>query len=117
MALEIKESVVHGYAVVHLSGTLDFSVKGVFMGAVGKYVAEQGQRVLIDVHGLSFIDSAGIGMLALNAKKIQNLNGEVMIVNPRDQVRTCLQDTNFSALIPVMDTDPSYSTFTPTCEE
>ena len=112
MNLEFKSGVCKDGVILFLYGNLDFSEKESFLNTMEKY-KEGTQPLLIDVQNVSLIDSAGLGMLALMAQKCQKANRVVKIVNPRGQVRDCLQQTNFPALIPVVDSDSQYLTFTP----
>lgn len=76
-----------------------------------KYQEAQTRRVIVDMRGVSFIDSAGLGVLALMVKAFQDFKGNVIVVNPQDTVRNILENVNFSKLIPMFQTNEDYSTF------
>ncbi len=113
MKLTIQTHVHAERVIVKVRGVLDFSAKERFFLLMNQF--ENGNHsLIIDLEDVSFIDSAGVGMLALFAKRFEVVGQikEVKIVNPRGQVRDSLQQSNISALIPVLDSDESYLTFT-----
>ncbi len=99
--------------ILKFRGILDFSVREHFLLTLNKYKNEH-RLLIIDLKEVTQIDSAGVGMLALLAKRSQVVSGvtDVVIVNPRGQVRDSLRQCNFSALVPVSDSDLAYSSFT-----
>lgn len=110
--MDIRESVVNGSPLLILSGQLDFSSRLAVLKMLEKQAQTPWQRMLIDVQDVTFVDSAGLGVLALAAKRVQDVKREVLIVNPRGQLRSRLEEISLSALTPVVDSNSEYSTFT-----
>jgi anti-anti-sigma factor len=107
----IKERETQGVPVLVLSGRLDMFARNGLREAMGKHQEVQAKRVIVDMRGVSFIDSAGLGVLALMVKAFQEFKGNVIVVNPQDTVKSILQNVNFSKLIPMFQTNEDYSTF------
>ncbi len=107
----IKERETQGVPVLVLSGKLDMFAKNGFREMIEKYKEAQATRVIIDMKGVSFIDSAGLGVIALAVKAFQEVKGSVIVVNPQDTVKSILQNVNFSKLIPMFQTNEDYTTF------
>lgn len=107
----IKERETQGVPILVLSGKLDMFAKNAFKEAMEKYSEIQAKRVIIDMRGVSFIDSSGLGGLALAVKAFQAIKGSVIIVNPQDGVKSILQNVNFSKLIQMFETNEDYTTF------
>ena len=100
--------------ILFLFGKFDFMVKKEdFFHALQEH-EDNLHRLFIDLQNVSFIDSAGVGVLALFTKTCQAANRglDLKILNPLGQVREALQLTNFSELAPVVDSDSNYSSFT-----
>ncbi|MGB0908777.1 MAG: STAS domain-containing protein [Nitrospirales bacterium] len=113
MKFAMKAKLREDGVILFLFGKFDFSVKEEFFHEMKTHELNQ-RQVFIDLENVSFIDSAGIGILASFAKRCKKLNNRVdlKIVNPQGPVRDVLKLTNFSGLVPVVDSDSEYSTFT-----
>lgn len=107
----IRERETQGVPILVLSGKLDMFAKNSFMEAIGKQKEAQAKRVIIDMKGVPFIDSAGLGVLAHAVKAFQTIKGSLIVVNPQDAVKSILQNVNFSKLLPLFQTNEDYSTF------
>jgi len=107
----IKERETQGVPILVLSGKLDMFAKNAFKEAIEKHREAQAKRVIVDMKAVSFIDSVGLGGLALAVKAFQELKGSVIIVNPQDTVKSILQNVNFSKLLPMFETNEDYTTF------
>ncbi len=107
----IKERKTQGVPVLVLSGKLDMFAKNAFREAIERHTEAHAKRVIIDMKGVSFIDSAGLGALALAVKVFQEFKGSLIVVNPQDVVKSALQNVNFSKLISMFETNQDYTTF------
>ncbi len=107
----IKERKTQGVPVLVLSGKLDMFAKNAFREAIERHTEAHAKRVIIDMRGVSFIDSAGLGALALVVKVFQEFKGTLIVVNPQDVVKSALQNVNFSKLISMFETNQDYTTF------
>lgn len=109
----IKEKETQGVPVLILSGKLDLFAKNAFKDVIQKHKENKAKRLLIDMRSVSFIDSAGLGVLALAVKGFKEIKGNLILVNPQDMVRGILQSANFAALVPMFITNDDYSEFSP----
>ena len=107
----IKEKEMQGVPVLILSGKLDLFAKNAFKDIMQKHKENRTKRVLIDLKSVSFIDSAGLGVLAVAVKMFQEIKGNLILVNPQDMVKGILQNANFSALLPMFNTNDDYTEF------
>ncbi len=107
----IKERKTQGVPVLVLSGKLDMFAKNACKEAIEKHTEAHAKRVIIDMKGVSFIDSAGLGALALAVKVFQGMKGSVIVVNPQDAVKSTLQNVNFPKYLSMFQTNEDYTTF------
>jgi len=107
----IKERETQGVPILVLSGKLDVFAKNAFKDMMEKHKEADAKRVIIDMKSVSFIDSAGLGVLGLAVKTFQEIKGNLIIVNPQEGVKSILQNANFSKLIPMFQTSEDYTTF------
>lgn len=107
----IKEKSVNGMHVLSLIGKLDIFSRNNFRDTIENHKKSGTKGLIIDMHGISFIDSVGVGALVLAAKTFQGSKGKVILVNPQDTVKKVLAQMNLSQLLPVFATDENFSSF------
>jgi anti-sigma B factor antagonist len=57
-------------------------------------------RLVIDLGGVSFVDSAGLGALIGAVRRVQELGGEVMLASARPALARLLQHTGVLRIVP-----------------
>lgn len=58
----------------------------------------------IDISDVRFINSSGIGVLITILTKFRNVDGEVVLINPSEQVKKLLIITKLNAIFTIVDT-------------
>jgi anti-sigma B factor antagonist len=58
----------------------------------------------IDISEVRFINSSGIGVLITLLTKFRNVEGEVVLINPSEQVKKLLIITKLNAIFTIVDT-------------
>jgi anti-anti-sigma factor len=81
---------------VIVSGELDISTAGSLEATVASLVAERPERLIFDLSGLRFMDSAGIAVLLGAAAKVE----AVHLRNPSPTVRRVVQVTGLANVLP-----------------
>jgi anti-anti-sigma factor len=106
MLLEIQESRMEpDIWVIRLSGRLAMGREGQGVeGLVAGYVTRGRLRVLLDLTRVDYIDSAGIGVLAMAAGQLKQAGGRLALVAGEGRVRAMLQLTGMNELMPLADT-------------
>lgn len=84
-----------------LSGRLTFSDHQAFREITNTLEAPGPQKCSINLSGLEFIDSAGLGLLLLVSEAAKEHNITVSLRGARDQVNKMLEITRFNEVIPV----------------
>jgi anti-anti-sigma factor len=107
----IKEKTMNGLPVVSLSGKLDIFSRNAFKETAEKYTAMGTKGVILDFQGVTFVDSVGLGVLAVVARTFQKLKGRIILVNPQDQVKDLFFEMNLGKMIPMYKTDEEFSQF------
>ena len=82
-----------GVAVLHLAGRLNMVSANDLRGAVQHAVASGRTRIAVDLSGVDFLDSSGLGALIGGVKTTRQAGGELRIAAPTEQVRLVLQLT------------------------
>jgi anti-sigma B factor antagonist len=101
-ALTVRiETSANGSSVVALAGELDLSTIPRMEPALLEQIRQR-TAVLVDLTGLSFIDSSGIGVL-IQAFRESNGNPMHVVVGPGSQVEQVFQITGVNDAFPVFD--------------
>jgi anti-sigma B factor antagonist len=106
MLLQITERQVEpDITVVELSGKLALGRESQRIESLVEELVRRGtRRVVVDMSGVDYIDSAGIGMVALAAGKLRETNGTLAIVAPEGRVLHLLNMTQMNTIVKVCPT-------------
>lgn len=58
-------------------------------------------HVLVDLEGVTFIDSAGLGALVSALKTLRTQGGSLSLCAPSEQIRTLLEITSLNKIFPI----------------
>jgi anti-anti-sigma factor len=86
--------------LVVLSGEADATTR-VLAETLGAQVAKKPRLLLVDVSGLTFIDSAALHDLVLAYQKLRADGGQLVLIAPSPAVARVLELTALDQLIPV----------------
>jgi anti-anti-sigma factor len=91
------------------SGVMQFDLRGYidahtvieFEKAVNSAVDEGHKRVILDISGLSYISSAGIGAMMGLARKLGQSGGDLVLLSPTPKVFTILDGLGFTKIFKI----------------
>lgn len=101
--LEIKVDQSGGYTVCRPIGELDAFTVGQFRETLTELGG--GQRLLIDLSGVPFLDSAGLGALIGGVRRSREAGGDVAVYGARPAVARLLHTTGFDRVASVSDSE------------
>ncbi|MEU1385665.1 MULTISPECIES: STAS domain-containing protein [unclassified Nonomuraea] len=97
----------HGdIVVVALTGEVDVDNVARVRRCLDEAVAAHGTRLVVDLTGLTFIDTTGLGVLVRQLAALRDRDGTMALVASDGQVLRRLRRTNLAALFPIHDTLP-----------
>lgn len=102
---------MNGLPVLSLSGKLDIFSRNAFQETAEKYTETGTKGLILDFQGITFVDSVGLGVLAVVARTFQKLKGRIILVNPQGQVKSLFVEMNLGKIIPMYQTDEEFSQF------
>jgi len=76
---------------VALEGRLDVVAVEAIDQAFANATTERGLPTIVDMSGITFMSSLGIGFLAANAKQLKKAGRKLVLVNPRGMVESVLR--------------------------
>jgi anti-anti-sigma factor len=106
MLLNISErNVEPDITVIELSGRLALGRESQRIESLAEDMAKKGvKRVVVDLTAVDYIDSAGIGVLAMASGKLKEAGGTMAIVATEGRVLQLLNLTQVSAIVKVCPT-------------
>jgi anti-sigma B factor antagonist len=97
-----QEHTEDGYTVCRPVGELDAFTVSQFRQALAELAA--GPRLVIDMSGVPFVDSAGLGALIGGIRRARELGGDVVVVCNRPSLVRTLRTTGFDRIVTMTDT-------------
>ena len=95
MDLELSKHVAAGHTVVELRGELDVStaadLRERLLATLGE---DRTSSIILDLSGLSFMDSTGISVLVAAERRAHQLGGTLFLVAPQKAVARVLHVTS-----------------------
>lgn len=88
-------------AVVNLSGELTFTDNTKFRALLDELKETKPGKCVVDLAGLTFMDSAGLGMLILLKDLSGDINCSLSLRGPSGQVEKILRISRFQEEIPI----------------
>lgn len=87
-------------AIIDIAGriTLDAGL-GLVRRAIRELLDTGQKNILLNLEGVSYIDSAGLGELASAYITVSNLGGQLKLANTQDRVNSMLHVTKLSTLL------------------
>jgi len=93
-----------GYQVCAVSGELDAYTAPDFRDALEAQLEEGHATIVVDMGGLSYLDSTGLGILVGTAKRCRQAGGDLAVVCNRDNL---LKIFNISGTQEILNVVPS----------
>jgi anti-sigma B factor antagonist len=94
-------------AALRLAGEFDVSCEHAFMDAATSALEDDTRELLVDLRGLSFIDSSGLRMLIQLWMESRRGGFELSILQGNGQVRRTLEIAGLDRVLPIADTGSS----------
>ena len=82
MALDIAESVREGVVILTLKGRLSLGESNLVRERITQLSAAGKHNVVVDLGGVDYIDSTGLGILVICFTSLKKLGGALKLVNP-----------------------------------
>jgi anti-sigma B factor antagonist len=90
--------------IVHCQGRIVYRDEAAALSRIVDELLHEGTKLVLDMGGVSSMDSAGIGELALMQTWAQQRNAEFKCAGPSAVVRTLLDITNLDSVLDVHGT-------------
>ena len=102
-SMQIERSVFQGAVVVKIEGRFEFGTRHDYKRLIGQIVQEGHRRLVVDLEGVTFLDSSALGLLLLTHQNFKLKKGTVSLVKPTGYVRQVIELANLPRVIPVFE--------------
>ena len=92
--------------VLACEGRMDAQVSDALKDRSRKLLARGAPRLVVDMEGLEFLDSSGLGALVSCLRRIKEKKGEIKLAGLRPEVRSIFEITRVSRLFHICETVP-----------
>ena len=89
-----------GVTVIAPSGRLDVLGAPALKEAVSEAMKNGQPRLILDLEGVSFVDSSGLGSVVAALKQVRTSKGDLRLAAPNQQVRVVLELTTLDRVFP-----------------
>ena len=100
--LDIQLETGDGYVICRPVGELDAFTVSQFRQSLAELASNP--RILIDMSGVPFVDSAGLGALIGGIRRARELGGDVAVACNRPTLTRLLHTTGFDRIVTVTET-------------
>ena len=101
MSLEVQtRQADNGVTVVAPTGRLDVAGAPALKETISEVVKNGPPKVVIDMEGVSFVNSTGLGSVIAVLKQLRSSQGELRLAAPNQQVRVVLELTTLDRVFP-----------------
>jgi anti-anti-sigma factor len=104
MAVDTKQT-ESGYSVITISGRLALGGETEKLNAAVNALLQKDQKkVVLDITGLDYVDSSGVGMLVSCLTNVKKAGGELKVVGANQRIRRIFTMTGIDSLMQMFGT-------------
>jgi anti-sigma B factor antagonist len=101
MELAVQLAEQDGWIVARASGDLDLTTAPRLREQLVQVVMDGRPRIVLDLEGVDFIDSTGLGVLVGVLKRTRSQGGDLRLVSQRNGLRRILELTTLDRALPL----------------
>ncbi len=101
--IEINSSHKGGIQVIEVSGRLDSVTVGQFKKNFYKTLDAKNREAVLDMSGISFVDSSGLGVLVVIFKEMKAQGGDMLLCGLHRNVRQIFELVKFDRIFKIFN--------------
>ena len=99
LGLDVTER--EGWAILAVRGEVDVYTAPRFRERLIELVSQGHHRILVDLEGVDFLDSTGLGVLVGGLKRVKDKEGTMKLVANQDRILKIFDITGLSKVFPM----------------
>lgn len=92
------------WAVLSVTGEIDVATAPQLREELVELVADGRNRIVVDLSGVDFLDSTGLGVLVGGLKRVRTHDGELSLACAQPRVRRVFEITGLTQVFPIHET-------------
>jgi anti-sigma B factor antagonist len=105
MKMEITTSAKNDVLLVTLNGRLDAVTAADFDQKINSLLTEGASSLVLNLHGLEYISSAGLRSILVTGKKLKSSNGGFALVGLRGVVKEVFEVSGFYSIFKIFESE------------
>ena len=105
MALKVQTQISGDVCILHCSGRIVFGDEGAALRERGRNILAGTAKVVVNLNGVDYIDSGGLGILVGLLVSARNRGGELKLVSPEQRIKELLRRTSLDKIFRVYGND------------
>ena len=101
LGLDVSER--NGYAVLAVSGEVDVATVPRLREQLHGLVAQGSNRIIVNLDGVDFLDSTGLGVLVGALKRVRSNEGDLYLVCTQPRIRKVFEVTGLTKVFSIHD--------------
>lgn len=102
MQLRTQVSEIAGWTVVSLYGELDVATSPELRELLVRLVGDGAERLVLDLEGVDFLDSTGLGTIISVLKRVRTHGGDLRLVSTQARITRLFEITGLDKAIPLL---------------
>ena len=99
--MDISEDRKADAVILALSGKLDATTAKTFEDRILGVINSGTQRLVVDLSQLDYVSSSGLRVFILAAKRLQTVDGKIVLCSLKDHVRQVFDLAGFSSMLSI----------------
>ena len=99
--MDISEDRKADAVILVLSGKLDATTAKTFEDRILGVINSGTQRLVVDLSQLDYVSSSGLRVFILAAKRLQTVDGKIVLCSMKDHVRQVFDLAGFSSILSI----------------
>jgi len=104
MAMQVKREEITGATVLTVQGSVDITSSPELRGEIKVALDRESPRIVVDMGGVTFVDSSGLATLIEALQKTQAYSGQVLLCNLSQAVLGVFQLANLDGIFQIRAT-------------
>jgi anti-sigma B factor antagonist len=101
LGLDVRES--NGYSVLAVHGEVDVYTAPRFRERLISLVSEGKHRIVVDLEGVDFLDSTGLGVLVGGLKRVRTHDGDLTLVCTKSRILKVFEITGLTKVFTIYE--------------
>ena len=102
LGLDVSEQ--NGFAVLAVSGEVDVATVPRLREQLHGLVAQGSNKIIVNLDGVDFLDSTGLGVLVGALKRVRSNDGDLYLVCTQPRIRKVFEVTGLTKVFSLFDT-------------